>query len=352
MAGVVFRYHTNRHYYLFALDRAATRRAWPCACRSRRRSAWPTGASWATAAFPYDTTRYYRLKVENQGATIRAYVDGQLVLAADRELLRGKAGVAANIPARFQDFRVTRRRRDEARIDASDRPARRGAGRAPRPATRSRSSGRSSRPRSSAPAATSASATSTATARPTCSSPRTSRGSAATPSQISCLTAVTLDGKVLWQIGRPDPRNGLLTTTRRSRSTTSTATAGTRSSWSRTSSCRSSTARPAKSARRRRCRRALPDDRSDSPTTHRQRRLAHVRQLLRANPGAARSGQGPLRNFWVFDGDLKLLWKGEGQTRPLSLSVPTSTATAATSSPSATPCGTTPASSSGATTRS
>jgi hypothetical protein len=28
---------------------------------------------------------------------------------------------------------------------------------------------------------------------------------------ISCLTAMTLDGKVLWQIGRPDPRNGLLT---------------------------------------------------------------------------------------------------------------------------------------------
>jgi hypothetical protein len=28
---------------------------------------------------------------------------------------------------------------------------------------------------------------------------------------ISCLTAVTLDGKVLWQSGRPDPRNGLLT---------------------------------------------------------------------------------------------------------------------------------------------
>ena len=29
--------------------------------------------------------------------------------------------------------------------------------------------------------------------------------------EISCLTAVTLDGKVLWQLGRPDPRNGLLT---------------------------------------------------------------------------------------------------------------------------------------------
>jgi hypothetical protein len=29
--------------------------------------------------------------------------------------------------------------------------------------------------------------------------------------QISCLTAVTLRGKVLWQLGRPDSRNGLLT---------------------------------------------------------------------------------------------------------------------------------------------
>src|SRR5262249_26268267 len=29
--------------------------------------------------------------------------------------------------------------------------------------------------------------------------------------EISCLTAVTLDGNVLWQVGRPDPRNGLLT---------------------------------------------------------------------------------------------------------------------------------------------
>lgn len=28
---------------------------------------------------------------------------------------------------------------------------------------------------------------------------------------ISALTAVTLDGRVLWQSGRPDPRNGLLT---------------------------------------------------------------------------------------------------------------------------------------------
>jgi len=29
--------------------------------------------------------------------------------------------------------------------------------------------------------------------------------------EASCLTAVTLEGKVLWQVGRPDPRHGLLT---------------------------------------------------------------------------------------------------------------------------------------------
>jgi rhamnogalacturonan endolyase len=29
--------------------------------------------------------------------------------------------------------------------------------------------------------------------------------------QISCMTAVNFDGKVLWQLGRPDPRNALLT---------------------------------------------------------------------------------------------------------------------------------------------
>src|SRR6266446_6469541 len=34
--------------------------------------------------------------------------------------------------------------------------------------------------------------------------------------QISCLTAVTLEGQVLWQSGRPDPRNGLLTNATRS----------------------------------------------------------------------------------------------------------------------------------------
>ena len=61
-----------------------------------------------SADFSYDTTRYYQLRVENEGARIRAYVDGKLIIeASDAEIHKGKSGVIAGIPARFQDFRVT-----------------------------------------------------------------------------------------------------------------------------------------------------------------------------------------------------------------------------------------------------
>ncbi len=107
MAGVVFRYHTNRHYYLFALTGGKRARL---ALRLPLEKVFRV-AEWrelGTADFPYDTTRYYRLRVENEGPTIRASIDGKLILTADDgELVRGKAGVTANVPARFQDFHVT-----------------------------------------------------------------------------------------------------------------------------------------------------------------------------------------------------------------------------------------------------
>jgi hypothetical protein len=46
--------------------------------------------------------------VENDGPRIRAYVDGKLLTeATDPEIPKGKSGVIAGAPARFQDFRVT-----------------------------------------------------------------------------------------------------------------------------------------------------------------------------------------------------------------------------------------------------
>ena len=66
MAGVVFRYHTNRHYYLFALTGGNRARL---AVRLPLEDTFRV-AKWrelGEAAFPYDTTRYHRLQVENRG---------------------------------------------------------------------------------------------------------------------------------------------------------------------------------------------------------------------------------------------------------------------------------------------
>jgi rhamnogalacturonan endolyase len=211
MAGLVFRYHTNRHYYLFSLaggERVRLAMIEPLE-KSLRETSW---RELAAAPFKYDTTRYYTLKVENQGPRIRAYVDGQLVLeAADREMLKGKTGVLASTPARFQDFRVTvpdaelaairqriQRRDDElARLrDANPKPKlwkkfetpKFGAGRNVRFGDLDGDRVPDMLIAQNIPRI---------------------RGDAF--DQISCLTAVTLDGRVLWQSGRPDPRNGLLT---------------------------------------------------------------------------------------------------------------------------------------------
>ena len=124
--------------------------------------------------------------------------------------LRGKAGVTANIPARFQDFRVTAPDEVKSRID--DRIAQREAELAalraenPRPKlwksfdTPRFGAGRNARfgdlDGDGVPEMLIAQ-----------NIPRIGDNFI----QISCLTAVTFDGKVLWQLGRPDPRNGLLT---------------------------------------------------------------------------------------------------------------------------------------------
>jgi hypothetical protein len=210
MAGVVFRYHTNRHYYLFALTGGKKVRL---ALRLPLEKEFRV-AEWrelGSAPFDYDVTRYYRLKVETSGERIRAFVDGKLLVEArDGELVRGKAGVTANIPARFMEFRVSapdsvisaiqartaRREMELERLRAEN----------PRPvvwkkfATPGFGAGRNVR-------FGDLDGDGQADMLIGQNIPRV-RGDAF--DHLSALTAVTLDGKVLWQLGRPDPRNGLL----------------------------------------------------------------------------------------------------------------------------------------------
>jgi rhamnogalacturonan endolyase len=209
--GLAFRYATNRDYYLFALQggkeaRLAVRLPLE---KTLRVAEW---RELAKAPFTYDTTRYYHLKVENDGWRIRAYVNGELVVeATDGERLTGQAGLVANVPVRYRDFRVSAcpptRDAIAERVLSRDAELARLRAANPQPklwkkfATPGFGAGRNVRfgdldddgvldmliaqniPRV--------------------------RGD--TFDHISALTAVTLDGRVLWQLGRPDPRNGLLT---------------------------------------------------------------------------------------------------------------------------------------------
>jgi hypothetical protein len=210
MAGLVFRYHTNRHYYLFALTGGTKARL---AVRNpiERVFRVPDWRELGSAGFKYDSSRYYALRVENEGARIRAYLDGKLVIEAeDRELLRGKTGLTASNPARFQDFRVSttdasrraieeriRKREAEVAVLRSDNPQPKLWKKFPTPVF---GAGRNAR-----------FGDLDGDGRLDMLIGQNVRRYPYDSAHLTCLTAVTLDGKVLWQTGRPNPENGLLT---------------------------------------------------------------------------------------------------------------------------------------------
>jgi hypothetical protein len=211
MAGLVFRYRHNRHFCLFALtggNRAVLRVRLPLE-KTFRVAEWRDLGS---AEFAYDAKRFLRLKVENSGAKIRAYIDGRLVIEAeDNELPKGKAGLAANMPARFRDFRVSAEPAVEKEIArrAAAREAELAKLRAANPqpklwrqfSTKGWGAGRNVRLGDL-----------DGDGRPDLlfaqNIHKVDRDAWVA---ISCLTAVTLEGKILWQHGRCAPGNGLLT---------------------------------------------------------------------------------------------------------------------------------------------
>jgi rhamnogalacturonan endolyase len=210
-AGIVFRYHTNRHYYAFTISggrKARLALKLPLEQKIRVVDWKELGA----AEVSYDIKQYHELKVENDGPKMRAYFDGKLVIeASDGDILGGRAGITANIPTRFTDFVVSApeavagrirssiaaREKDLAELRAAnpqpklwkkfDTP-KWGAGRNVRFGDLDGDGRLDMLIAQNIPKV---------------------RGDAF--DHISCMTAVNLDGKVLWQIGRPDPRNTLLT---------------------------------------------------------------------------------------------------------------------------------------------
>jgi rhamnogalacturonan endolyase len=207
-AGLVFRYKTNRHHCVLVLEegrrvRLATRL--PLEERYCR-------AGWrelATADFAYDVRAWHRLRVENDGPKIRGYVDGKLVVeGVEPELRGGKAGVTALVPARFTDVKVTGDRKGiETRIEARRAALAALQAEQPKPVlwkkfeTPKFGAGRNVR-------FGDLDGDGRLDMLFLQVVPKVDGGNFM---EASCLTAVTLEGKVLWQVGKPDPRHGLLT---------------------------------------------------------------------------------------------------------------------------------------------
>ncbi|WP_145034824.1 hypothetical protein [Caulifigura coniformis] len=210
IAGLVFRYHTNRHHYLFSLQEGKARLAIRMPLEDEFRVS--RFRELAAADFASKPDQAYRLKVENRGPEIRAYVDDVLVVkATSDELLSGKTGITANVQARFQDFRVT------ATSEASDAIARTIATRNqdlkelqaqnPQPklwkkfSTPRFGAGRNMR-------FGDLDGDGSLDILIAQNIPQTPDDKAV---EIGCMTALTSDGRILWQRGEPDPGKGLLT---------------------------------------------------------------------------------------------------------------------------------------------
>jgi hypothetical protein len=211
LAGIVFRYETNRNFIVFGLrggNEAVLRRRLPVE-QEFRVSAWK---ELGAVKFDHDVRRYYHLKVENSGGRIRAYIDGKMVIEAeDAANPKGKAGVTANMPARFMDFHVHAPDAEVAAIRSrialrEEELARLRAGN-PKPvlwkkfATPGYGAGRNVR-------FGDLDGDGQVDVLFAQNLPRV-RGDAF--DHIQCLTAVDLNGKVLWQKGKPNESLGLLT---------------------------------------------------------------------------------------------------------------------------------------------
>jgi rhamnogalacturonan endolyase len=312
-AGIVFRYHTNRHYYAFTITggrKARLALKLPLE-RELRVVDWKELGS---ADVSYDVRQYHELKVENDGPRIRAYFDGKLIIeASDGEILGGRAGLTANIPARFTDFVVSApsavaqqirngmaaREKELASLRAANPQPKLwkkfptpkwGAGRNVRFGDLDGDGRVDMLIAQNIPKV---------------------RGDAF--DHISCLTAVNLDGKVLWQIGRPDARNTLLTNDTPFQIHDFDGDGKNEVVIVKDFQIQVLEGATGKAVKRE----WMPP----APTTNRERpyELNSGDSMIFLNLSGKRWRQELLlkdryNTFWVFDNSLKLLWSGTGQT--------------------------------------
>jgi hypothetical protein len=311
--GIVFRYRTSRHHYRVALEGGSRLRLVERLPFDRefRVAAWREMAS---APFAYDTKTWYRLEVTAEGDRLRAAVNGeQLLDVRDGELTAGIAGITADMPARFRSFRVTAspaaaadlrqqidRREAELKRLRADNPQPKlwkkfetpeyGVGRNVRFGDLDGDGQLDMLFAQNVPKV---------------------RGDAF--DHISCLTAATIDGRVLWQQGRPNAKNGLLTNDNPFQIHDLDGDGRTEVVLARDSQLQVLEGRTGKLLRKA----WLPPIAREVKERPYELNIGDSMLFLDLS-GAGRARQILLkdryRGFWIFNEDLTLLWEGQGQT--------------------------------------
>jgi rhamnogalacturonan endolyase len=211
VAGIAFRYQSNLQYYRLGLRGGDTVEL-AVQHLITERFRMPNWESVASAPFKYTTDAYLLLRVENEGPNIRAFVNGTKVIEVAHAIYPGgKVGLSADVPARFQDVLV------EAPAAAGWQIANRVEQRHARLASL-----RSGNPQPRLWRKFSVDGFGAGSnvrfgdldgdgEMEMLIAQNIQTVSGDSFDTISCLTAVKLDGAVLWQSGKPNSRNGLVT---------------------------------------------------------------------------------------------------------------------------------------------
>ncbi len=202
-SGLVFRYQDCRSFYAVQLSRSEI---------SLVRRKHEEITTLASAPFSFTSDEYYELKVECGGRHLRTFVNNELLIEADDEVyLQGKVGLFAEAPARFKKVKVTMPREAKEIFIQTKQKEERELEKLRR---------EYSQPKLWRKIST-----------PGFGSDRNirwgdlngdgklemviaqkldsiDRGNYA---MISCLTALDLEGKILWQIGTPNPKSTMVT---------------------------------------------------------------------------------------------------------------------------------------------
>jgi rhamnogalacturonan endolyase len=193
--GIMVRYQHGRRYYFFGLEGGRIRLL-------KRDQEQITEL--ASVEFAYDSDTFYRLKVECDGAQLRGYIDGEEKLRAeDSELAYGKIGLCARMPAQYTDVVVSMTEQQHKRWIADQTAASlelaEQRSRYPQPRLWKtidlKNFGTARQIRFGH--LTGTEETHIVLAQ------HQKRGHKDAYAHISCLTAINLDGEVLWQLGEP-----------------------------------------------------------------------------------------------------------------------------------------------------